>query len=289
MSPRLRLAITAVLFSTGGAAIKWCQFGAWQLAGVRAGVACTTLLLLLPETRRGWTWRTVLVGAAYAATTLLYVLSNKLTTAANTIFLQNTAPIFILALAPWLLHEHVKRQDIGYMVALGIGMALFFAGTPRAFATAPNPRLGNLLAATCAVTWALTLIGYRWLVRGAEAGGAPVARAAVCGNLMACLLALAVAVPLAPGRPADWLVVLYLGSCQLGVAYVFFARAVPQVRAIEVSLLLLLEPVLNPLWAWLVHGETPGPYAVLGGAIILAAIAQHAWSARAVPMAVAEP
>src|SRR6267154_308207 len=250
MSPRLRLAITAVLFSTGGAAIKWSQFGAWQLAGVRAGVACTTLLLLLPETRRGWTWRTVLVGAAYAATTLLYVLSNKLTTAANTIFLQNTAPIFILALAPWLLHEHVRRQDIGYMVALGIGMALFFAGTPRAFATAPNPRLGNLLA---------------------------------------CVLGLAVAVPLAPGRPGDWLVVLYLGTCQLGLAYVFFSRAVPQVRAIEVSLLLLLEPVLNPLWAWLVHGETPGPYAVLGGVIILAAIVQHAWSARAVPIAVAEP
>jgi drug/metabolite transporter (DMT)-like permease len=70
---------------------------------------------------------------------------------------------------------------------------------------------------------------------------------------------------------------------------VFFSRAVPQVRAIEVSLLLLLEPVLNPLWAWLVHGETPGPYAVLGGAIILGATAQHAWSARAAPIAVAEP
>src|SRR5262245_29843395 len=115
MSPRLRLALTAALFSTGGAAIKYCGFGGWQLAAGRAGVAGRVILLALPEARRGWSWRTLLVSCSYAATTLLYVQANKHTTPANTIFIQSTSPLFILALAPWLLGERVSRRDLIHM------------------------------------------------------------------------------------------------------------------------------------------------------------------------------
>ena len=110
MSPRSKIVVAAVLFSTGGAAIKWCGFDAWQLAAFRAGIALITILALIPEARRGWTWRTVLVGCAYAATTLLYVQANKHTTAASAIFLQSTSPLFILLLAPWLLGEHATQS-----------------------------------------------------------------------------------------------------------------------------------------------------------------------------------
>src|SRR5260370_35547195 len=79
--------------------------------------------------------------------------------------------------------------------------------------------------------------------------------------------------PLSAGRPADWASVVFLGVCQLGIPYLFLARAVPQVRALEVGLFLLIEPVLNPIWAWLVHGETPGPATLVGGAVILGATA----------------
>ena len=99
------------------------------------------------------------------------------------------------------------------------------------------------------------------------------ARAAVCGNLIACAVSLTVAFPLVAGRPGDWLAVLYLGTCQLGVAYFFFTRAVPQVSALQVSLLLLLEPVLNPIWSWIVNGERPGVWTLAGGAVILSATA----------------
>lgn len=269
MSPRSKIILAAVLFSTGGAAIKWVGFGAWQLAALRATIAMITILVVLPEARRGWSWRTVLVGVAYAATTLLYVQANKHTTAASAIFLQSTSPLFILLLAPWLLGEHATRRDIGQMAVMGVGLGLFFVGHDQPSATAPNPAVGNVLASVCAVTWAFTVIGYRWLV----ARGSSVAAAAVSGNLTAASVALFMAQPLVTGRPVDWAVVAFLGVCQLGIPYLFLSRAVPQVRALEVGLFLLIEPVLNPIWAWLAHGETPGAATLAGGALILGATA----------------
>ena len=159
MSPRSKIIAAAVLFSTGGAAIKFCGFGAWQLATFRALIAMTTILIVLPEARRGWTWRTVVVGIAYAATTLLYVQANKHTTAASAIFLQATSPLFILLLAPVLLGEHASRRDLWQTAVMGVGFALFFLGRDQASTTAPNPGLGNVLASICAVTWAFTVIG----------------------------------------------------------------------------------------------------------------------------------
>src|SRR3989449_7171628 len=263
MSPRSKIIVAAILFSSGGAAIKFCSFGAWQLAAFRAAFAMLTILVLLPESRRGWSWRTVVVGFAYAATTLLYVQANKHTTAASAIFLQSTSPLFILLLAPVLLGEHATRRDIAQMAVMGAGLGLFLLGLDQRSATAPNPALGNVLAAICAVTWAFTVMGSRWLA----ARGASVAAAAAAGNLTAGTIALVMAQPFAAGRPADWAVVAFLGVCQLGIPYLFLARAVPRVRALEVGLFLLIEPVLNPIWAWLVHGETPGPATLAGGAL----------------------
>jgi len=267
MSPRSKIIAAAVLFSTGGAAIKFCSFDAWQLAALRATLSMTTILIVLPEARRGWSWRTLVVGLAYAATTLLYVQANKHTTAASAIFLQSTSPLFILMLAPWLLGEHASRRDIVQIAVMAVGFVLFFLGMDQPSATAPNPALGNMLASICAVAWAFTVIGYRWLaVRGTS-----IATAAVAGNLTAALVAFTMAQPLAAGRPVDWGIVLFLGVCQLGIPYLFLTRAVPQVRAIEVSLFLLIEPVLNPIWAWLVHGERPGAATLAGGGVILGA------------------
>jgi drug/metabolite transporter (DMT)-like permease len=229
----------------------------------------TTILVLLPEARRGWTWRTLVVGIAYGTTTLLFVQANKLTTSASAIFLQATSPLFILLLAPPLLGEHATRRDFAQMAVIGVGLGLFALGHDQPQATAPNPVLGNALAAMCAVTWSFTVIGYRWLV----SRGTSVATAAVAGNVVATVFAFVMAQPLVAGRPVDWATVVFLGVCQLGIPYLFIARAVPQVRALEVVLFLLIEPVLNPIWTWLVHGETPGLGTLLGGAIILSATA----------------
>jgi drug/metabolite transporter (DMT)-like permease len=275
--------LAAVLFSTGGAAIKLVGVGGWQVTAFRALVAFTTLLVLIPESRRGWTWRTSLVAVGYAATTICYVLSNTLTTAANAIFIQNTYPVFILACAPWLLREPVTRRDLAQLAAMVVGMSLFFSAVSAPSRTAPQPLLGNVVALGTAVAWGATVMGYRWLAVRHGGGRAAVAAAAVQGNLLACIVALAVALPLERGTPGDWLTIGYLGAVQLGLPYLFLTRAIPHVTALQASLLLLVEPVLNPVWAWLVHGERPG------AAIILGAAAGRAWwdsaqrAARAAP------
>jgi drug/metabolite transporter (DMT)-like permease len=296
-APRARLAVLAAagLFSTGGAAIKATGLTGWQVAAFRSGTAALALALLLPAVRRGWTWRTWLVGLAYAATLLLYVLANKLTTAANAIFLQSTAPLFLLLLSPWLLRESVRRRDVLFLLALAAGLALFFAGLEPPQRTAPDPALGNLLAGLSALSWALTVAGLRWLGRAevevqgrAQAG--PALGATVAGNLLVFLLALPFALPVRGSAPLDWALVGWLGVFQIGLAYVFLTNGVRRVPALEVSLLLLLEPVLNTVWAFLVHGERPGPRSLLGGGVILLATAWHAVrSARRTPPRTVSP
>jgi drug/metabolite transporter, DME family len=273
---RLRLATAALLFSTGGAAIKAAHFDAWEIAGFRSGVAALTLLLCVPAARRGWTWRAALVGVAYAATLVLFVLANRLTTAANTIFLQSTAPLYLLLLGPWLLHEPIRRRDLLLMAAVGGGLLLFFVGAEPPAVTAPDPARGNVLAALSGGCWALTLVGLRWRSRRDPASGG--LAAVTIGNLMAFVGCLPLALPLGSHPVADWGTILYLGIVQIGLAYVLVTSALKQLPAFEASLILLLEPALNPVFTWLVHGEIPGIWALAGGAVILFATTVKAWA-----------
>jgi drug/metabolite transporter (DMT)-like permease len=280
MSPRatarLQLLGAAFLFSTGGAAIKAAGMTGWQIASFRSGVAALALWLMTPAARRGWTWQGVLVGVAYAACLTLFVLANRLTTAANTIFLQSTAPLYLLFLGPWLLHEPVRREDLGFMLAVGAGLSLFFVGFDQPLATAPDPHRGNLLALGSGLFWALAVAGLRWL-SAAPGRGSPAA-AVVSGNITAFLVSLPLALPVGAHTPGDWAIVAYLGIFQIALAYVFVTNAIQQIPALEASVILLLEPALNPLWAWVVQRETPGAWALLGGAIILGATTYKSWS-----------
>ncbi len=265
---------SALLFSTGGAAIKATSLDNWQVAGFRSGVAALALWLFFPTWRRFWQPLTLLVGCAYAATLILYVTANKLTTAANAIFLQSSAPLWVLLLGPWLLGERARRADLGWMVAFLVGMGLFFAGTGSPLASAPDPLLGDLIAVGSGVVWGLTLLGLRKLARDdGQRGTSTVGASVVAGNLIATLVCLPFALPVASSTPTDWIVIAYLGLFQIGLAYVCMMHGVREIRALEVSLLLLLEPVLNACWAWAIHAEGLGGWAVGGCIVILAASA----------------
>lgn len=292
---RLRVLAAALTFSIGGAGIKACELTSWQVASFRSGIAAVTLLILMPEARRGWNLRAALVGIAYAATVTLFVMANKLTTSANTIFLQSTAPLYILLLSPWLLREAIRGRDVAVMGVVALGMALLFVGTEHRFATAPDPFHGNILATLSGLTWALTIMGLRWMGRhvapaagaATEPGGGPAppppatpgsaAPAVVIGNFMAFFVGLPMALPVVQARPLDWAIVAGLGTIQIGLAYVFLTSGMRHVRALETSMLLLLEPVLNPIWSWLIHGETPMTWSLLGGAIILGGTLGKTW------------
>jgi len=275
-SARLALIAAAALFSTGGAAIKATSLTGWQVASFRSAVAAAALAAFLPGARRRWTWGTVAVGAAYAATMVLFVLSNKMTTAANTIFLQSTAPLYLLLLGPWLLHEPIRRRDLALLVAMGTGLALVVAGKETRSATAPDPATGNALALASGVCWAFTMLGLRRLSRDVPPHApSPAAAAMVAGNVIACAVTLPMALP-ALFTPKDALLVGYLGLFQIGLAYACVGVGLRRVGALEAALLLLVEPVLNPLFAWLVHGERPGAFTLAGGAVILSATALEA-------------
>jgi drug/metabolite transporter (DMT)-like permease len=275
-SNRLLLFAAAFLFSTGGAAIKACSLTSWQVASFRCGVAAVVLTIFLPEARRGWSWRTLAVGVTYAATMILFVLATKLTTSANAIFLQSTAPLYLLILGPLVLHESIRRVDLVVIGAVAAGAVLLFFGSERASATAPNPALGNFLAALTGLVWAVTLAGLRWL--GRKPGAAdPAAATVIAGNCIAFAASLPFALPVTRIAPADPLVILYLGVFQIGLAYVALTRSIRHVPAFEASILLMLEPVFNPIWTWLIHGEKPSSLALAGGALIVSATSGATW------------
>ena len=269
---RLGVITAAALFSTGGAAIKLTTLSGVQVACFRSAIAVFAMLALAPESRRGWTWRTWVASVPYAACLTLFVLANKLTTSANAIFLQAAAPLYLLLLGPWLLKERVKLADLVVLGAMAAGVACVFMATDPPAHTASDPALGNLFALLSGVAYAFLLLGLRWLGRAEAAAGHETpspATAVVLGNLVAALVTLPFAASAMSFTATDIATVLFLGIVQIGVAYMLLSRALTKMGALEASLLLLVEPALNPFWSWLVHGETPGHWSMLGGGIIL--------------------
>jgi DME family drug/metabolite transporter len=319
-----RLAIfgSALLFSTGGVAIKWIAFGAWQVAAIRAAVAALAVWWLVPGPVTMRRTAVVLTGVAQGSSMLLFVIANKLTTAANAIFLQSAAPLYIPILATYVLGERTTKRDIAAMAGIAAGLLMFFAGAEPATATAPNPRLGDIVAVASGVAWACTVVGLRYLARESATGpdraseetsvpdawiqvsasaeaidgepesgdpdrssrraaasvGAPRANASagsgaakgalLWGNIFVVAIALPMAWPFAETSAADWTLLVYLGVAQVALAYRLLVRAVARVPALEASLLALFEPVLNPLWAFLLLGETPSAWAFAGAATL---------------------
>jgi DME family drug/metabolite transporter len=286
LASRLEVLAAAALFSSGGAVIKAIHLAGWQVACLRSAVAALTLFVLMRQVRRRPNPRVLAVGLAYAGTLILFVLANKLTTSASAIYLQSTAPLYVLLLSPWLLRERIRPRDVVFMIALAAGLGLFFVGFDPVSATAPNPRLGNILATASGLTWALTVMGLRALGRRGESWGPA---GAFWGNVFAALLCLPLALPIVDSRPMDWAMVAFLGVFQIGVAYLFLIHGLERVRAFEASLLLLLEPVLNPIWTWLVHGERPGAWSIAGAAVILLATIVKSWMDGRTPISSPQP
>lgn len=267
--PRLQVLATAILFSTGGVVIKATSFSGWQVAGLRCGVAALAVLILLPVSRRGWNHRTLMVGCAYAGALICYAMANKLTTAASTIFLFSSSPLYILFLGPLVLKEPLRRRDLFFVLAFGVGLSLVFLDTQPASVTAPEPLKGNILAALGGFFFALIVIGLRFMSQASRTGETSATSALAVGNLIGFLICLPFALPLGPTTPLDWVLISYLGVLQIGLAYFLLIAALRRLPALEVSLLILIEPVLNPIWTWWVHGERPGSMTLAGGALIL--------------------
>ncbi|MFL5318455.1 MAG: DMT family transporter [Myxococcaceae bacterium] len=259
MRYRLYLLAAALLWSTSGAAIKNCSLNGVQIAFARSLVAGLVLFLAFKEARIRPTLRIFLVGLAYAATVVLFVIATKATTSANAIFLQDTAPLWVLLWSPLILKERASKSELlAVPVFLG-GLALFFLDQ-----LTPSQVTGNLIALASGVAFSLCIVGLR-LVKSEGAA------ATAWGNLIAAAVTLPFIFKGPSPTSLDFGLVLFLGIFQLGIPYALFAKGVTHVPAVEASLLILLEPVLNPVWTFFAAGERPGKFAIMGGAVILAA------------------
>jgi drug/metabolite transporter, DME family len=269
---RAQLLLAALLFSTGGAVIKATTLTSWQVASGRSFFAAIIILIGGKDVLKGFSWRAAVVGAAQAATLITFVTANKLTTAANAVFLQATAPLYVALLGPFLLGERFKRRDIPVLILIAAGVGLLFAGSPEPVATAPRPVLGTVIGVASGFCWSLTVMGLRWLSRSdPEGNGSGSRAAAVIGSLIAFVACGPFAWPWPTPTVADVAGVAYLGIFQVGVAYLLLSYGLRHVPAAAASLLLLAEPAFSPLWAWVFHHEAPGFWPLVGGAMILGA------------------
>ena len=202
----------AALWSTAGAAIKLCSLNAWQISLGRSLVAAVVLWLFLPGARARPTRSTWAVAVAYAVTVVLFTVANKLTTSANAIFLQDTAPLYVLLLSPLLLRERPTRGELLSVPLFLVGLLLFFRDQ-----LTPGQVSGNLIALLSGVAFALCILGLRRL-------GGNNAPAVLLGNLLAGAASLPGSVGGPALTPRDVAIVLFLGVFQLGLSYALFAR-----------------------------------------------------------------
>lgn len=268
----LAVTLAAVLWSTGGVFIKWVSIDALGITMWRAAFAGLTIAVVV---RPGWVapWRMGRVSwglaVSYALILLLFVSATRLTTAANAIFLQYTAPLYVLPLGYLVLHERATRLDLAALVGAFAGMGLFFVGRIEA-----DDILGNLCAVGAGVAFAVFLT----LLRHPACDAASRPRSMVAGNVLLFAGMLAVNAARGDGAAftpaaADWAALVFLGVVQIGLAYVIFGYGIAHLQALEAGLIGMLEPVLNPAWVFLFLGERPGWWAVAGGAVIIFAVA----------------
>ena len=256
----LFLIIAAVLWSTSGIFLKTLN---WQPLAVLAGRSLFSSLVFLVYLRRiprrftRWQWVAAL---SSVLTQLLYITAIQMTTAANAIFLQYTAPIYILFLGYWLLREKPSKADWVAMLVIFAGLGLFFGDR-----LSPGGLTGNLLAIISGVTMALMTVAMR-----AQKDGSP-AESFLLANLLGMLLG-GYFVFQQPWTIANWGAIAYLGIFQIGLAFLFYSLAIKVIPALEATLIGTLEPILNPVWVFLLLGEMPGPLALLGGLVVLAGV-----------------
>jgi drug/metabolite transporter (DMT)-like permease len=253
--------IAGLLWSTGGLFIKLISLPAMQLAFFRCTIAAITFGILFRKRIFLFNKLTILNSAFYAAILITFVIATKTTTAANAIFLQSTAPIYVLIFEPIFNKTKYDRMNIITVAVCVMGMLLFFVGKLE-----PGHLEGNIIALLSGVAFASFFLGMK--------NNDPKYQnsSIFYGNILVAIISIPFLFSLETVTTNDFLMVAFLGVFQIAIAYAFFSSGLKRIYAVEASIIAMIEPVLNPVWVFLGYGETPSITAIIGGLIILGAI-----------------
>jgi drug/metabolite transporter (DMT)-like permease len=257
----IALAVSAFLWSTGGLFVKLVDWNGFAIAGTRSFIASFVLLIYLKKPRFRYQYLQFIAASISAFTMILYVLANKMTTAANTILLQYTAPVYVAILAWIILKEKPTMDNWIALMMIIVGMPLFFADK-----LSTGNMLGNLLALSSGLGLAFFTVFMR------RQKGSSTFETFFLAHIITFVISIPFISRSALPSASGWMGILMLGIFQTGFASLLFAYGIRQVSALKAMLILTLEPILNPLWVFFFTGEIPGVYAVAGGVLIIAAV-----------------
>jgi drug/metabolite transporter (DMT)-like permease len=260
------LAATAVLWSFGGVLIKSVDWNPVAIAGMRSLIALPILLLASRKTPIRLSVPQIGGAVAYTATVLCFVGATKLTTAANAILLQYTAPVWVALFSHYFLKERVTGRDWLFIFIVLLGMLLFFMDRLSGSGT-----LGNGLAILSGIAFAALICVLRHQKAGSPIGSI------VLGNILTAVIAIPWMTHPVTGAKT-WMCLALLGIFQIGLSYTLFSEAIKHVSALEGILVPVIEPVLNPVWVILVVGETPGRWSLIGGIVVISSVLIHSWN-----------
>lgn len=256
----LMIAATALLWSTAGVLVKLVPWNAMTIVGLRSFFAAIVMIIYMRRPRITFSKPVILGGLSLSATMALFIYANKLTTAANAIVLQYTAPIFVILLSALLLKTRPKTLDIIAVAVVFIGVMLFFFDQLK-----PAALLGNILAFISGITFAGVFITNKM-------PGAKPEEAALFGYIVNIVISAPFIATNVTFEAVPWLIITLMGVFQLGLAYVLFSIGIKTTPPIPASLIATLEPLLNPIWVMIATGERPGTFALVGGVIVLVTV-----------------
>lgn len=259
----LAMVATAFLWSIAGLFIKVIDWHPFAIAGMRSLISSLVVLAWLKRPRFHWSPAQVGAALTQAATMLLFVAANKTTTAANAILLQYVGPVFTAILGAWLLRERARWEHWAAFAFVGAGMALLFMDK-----LGGGRLLGNILALLSGL-----LFSFYYIFMRMQKDGSPL-ESILLAHWLTAAIGLGVALFL-PWPAVTWKAagaIAMLGIFQVGVAAILFTAAIRRVTAVSANLIAVIEPVFNPLWVFLALGEKPGVHALIGGAVIIAAV-----------------
>ena len=257
----LAVFFTAILWSSGGLLIKLISLNAMQLSFFRCSIAAVVFAILFRKKLLVVNGLTFLNALFYAAVLTTFVIATKTTTAANAIFLQSTAPIYVLIFEPIFTKTKLERINVITILVCFIGMIFFFIGE-----ISPGHLEGNLVALISGITFASFFIGMK--KNGKEFQQSSI----FYGNILVALICIPFILDLKPLSFNDLWMVTFLGVFQIAIAYALFSYGLKRILAVEASILSMFEPVLNPVWVLIGYGEVPSLPAAIGGGIIIIAI-----------------